>query len=232
MTTPPPSVPDVSGGPVPSTGKLVDGAFGGCLGIGEKAAVIVIDAVRAYSEPESPLFLESASQALRAMAELIRCARDAAVPVLYATVQYESSAATEAPVFARKVPALEVFKRGSEWADIHRTIAPEPGETVLSKRYASGFFKTGLLEELQRLGCDTVIVVGFSTSGCVRATALDAIQHDFIPIIVRDAVADRTLEITNANLADLQAKYADVIQLGEVMQELHRIARAKDEGRN
>lgn len=200
------------------------------LGMGGKPAVIVVDAVKAYVEPTSPLYLEFADQALQAMAGLTRCAREVGVPVLYTIVRYEHSANTEAPVFARKIPALEVFRRGSEWAEIHPAVAPESNELVLTKRYASGFFQTDLLAELQRLARDTLIIVGFSASGCVRATALDAIQYDFVPIVVREAVADRSSDITDNNLADLQAKYADVMQLGEVMQEMKCITRATDEG--
>lgn len=229
MTVPPPSASNIPGGHLSSAADLDTAGLGGHLDIGEKPAVIVVDTVLAYAEPGSPLFLASAKQALESMAEVIGCARELGIPVLYTTVLYESSASTEAPIFARKVPALEVFRRGSNLADIHPTVTPDSDELVLAKQYASGFFKTALLDELLRLSRDTLIIVGFSTSGCVRATALDAIQHDFVPIVVRDAVADRTPEITSANLADLQTKYAEVMSSGEVLPELQRIARAMDE---
>ncbi|HET8691446.1 MAG TPA: isochorismatase family protein, partial [Steroidobacteraceae bacterium] len=117
----------------------------------------------------------------------------------------------------RKLPALASFERGRhpELAAFAQGLEPRPGEQVFTKQYASAFFGTGLAEALRALGVDTVLIAGVSTSGCVRASAVDACQHGFVPLVVREAVGDRHPAPHEANLFDLQAKYAEVISLEE-----------------
>lgn len=122
-------------------------------------------------------------------------------------------------MFYRKVPALRCFEEGlhPELAAFAEGLEPAPGETVITKQYASAFFGTTLASTLTALGVDTVLLAGVSTSGCVRATTLDACQHGFIPLVVRDAVGDRHPAPHEANLFDLQAKYAEVISLATAL---------------
>ena len=120
-------------------------------------------------------------------------------------------------LFRRKIPSLSVFDEGSALAEPHPSVAPLPGEVVVRKQYASGFFGTSLASTLRALGADTVVIVGLTTSGCVRATAVDALQHGFVPVVVRDAVGDRDPRPHEANLLDLEAKYADVVSEREAL---------------
>jgi nicotinamidase-related amidase len=125
-------------------------------------------------------------------------------------------------VFYRKVPALACFEAGRhpELAAFAEDLEPAAGETVITKQYASAFFGTSLASTLTALGVDTVLIAGVSTSGCVRASALDACQHGFVPLVVRDAVGDRHPAPHEANLFDLQAKYAEVVGLADMLRYL------------
>ncbi len=206
--------------PVPSGAELradyARAGFAARLGWGRAPALLVVDAVRAYTEAGSPLHLSSAPAALAAMDELVAGARDGGHPVVWTTVVYRPGG-HEAPLFRAKVPGLTAFEAGNPlgaWPDGH---GPEPQDWVVAKHFASAFFGTDLASGLVARGVDTVVVAGFSTSGCVRASALDALQHGFRPIVVADAVADRDAGPHAANLFDLDAKYADVVELGEAV---------------
>jgi nicotinamidase-related amidase len=140
-------------------------------------------------------------------------------------VEYQAGG-RDGGVFFRKVPALQCFEAGvhPELAAFAAGLEPLAGETVVTKQYASAFFGTSLASTLTALGVDTLLIAGVSTSGCVRASAVDACQHGFIPLVVRDAVGDRHPAPHEANLFDLQAKYAEVVGLELALQYLQRIA--------
>ena len=141
---------------------------------------------------------------------LLAAARTAGIPVIFTNVEYQAGG-MDGGLFYRKVPALKAFLKGSPMGDFPPELQPGANELVVTKQYASAFFGTSLAATLTSLGVDTLLVTGFSTSGCVRATALDTLQHGFIPIVVRDACADRHPAPHEANLFDLQAKYAEVV---------------------
>lgn len=195
--------------------------FSGRLGWGRYPAVLVVDLVRAYTEPGGPFALPEPAPAVAAAAELVRAARDAGHPVLWTVVRYTSGLA-DAGLFARKVPALAAFADGADgnWGEIAPGLCPGPGEPVIVKHYASAFFGTSLAATLHAAGVDTVVIAGVSTSGCVRASATDALNHGLRPQVVREACADRSRELHDNNLADLDAKYADVTGLGEALARL------------
>ena len=136
--------------------------------------------------------------------------RGAGLPVIFTNVEYQPGGA-DGGVFYRKVPALKVFEAGSPLGAFPAVLAPQPGDVVITKRYASAFFATHLAATLTAMGVDTVLICGTSTSGCIRATALDACQHGFLPFVVADACGDRHPAPHQANLFDLQAKYAEVV---------------------
>jgi nicotinamidase-related amidase len=123
-------------------------------------------------------------------------------------------------VFRDRVPALEILKPGTRWVNIDERVAPAPGEPVFEKCWASAFFKTGLDEYLRGRGVDSLVVTGLTTSGCVRATVVDGLQHDYPVVVVREAVGDRNEDAHEANLHDMHAKYADVLSLQEVIERL------------
>ena len=182
--------------------------FNAALEPGRRPALLLVDMVRAYLEPESPLYA-GVESTLGPAAAVLTAARAAHIPVVYTQVRYAADG-RDGGIFFRKVPALAVFACDHEWGEVAPQIAPRPGETIVVKQYASAFFGTSLSSTLTALGVDTVIVMGYSTSGCVRASAVDALQFGFIPVVVRDAVGDRHPDPHHANLFDLAAKYADV----------------------
>ena len=189
--------------------------FSNRLGFGSKPALIVIDFCEAYLDADSPLYA-GVEDARAACVRLLAAARTAQIPVLHTRVEFQPGGA-DGGVFFRKVGALECFVRGNPLTDFGEGLAPQAGEVVVVKQYASGFFGTSLASTLTSLGVDTLVISGVSTSGCVRATALDACQHGFVPIVVRDACGDRDQRVHEANLFDLDAKYADVVSEQEVL---------------
>jgi len=195
------------------TENYASGGFGSSLAPGRRPALLVIDFVRAYLVEGSPLY--AAVEPARAAAQtLLEAARRARVPVLHTNVQYQPGG-RDGGVFFRKVPALACFEAGArpDLASFAAGLEPIAGETVITKQYASAFFGTSLASTLTSLGVDTLLIAGVSTSGCVRASAVDACQYGFIPLVVREAVGDRHPAPHDASLFDLQAKYAEVVGL-------------------
>jgi len=192
--------------------------FGGEIGWGSRPALIVIDLAEAYFTPGSDLCLPSRS-CLESAARVLDATRAAGHPVLHTRVAY-AQGGVDGGLFFRKVRGLRHFIGDDPLGRPMPEVAPVPGEVVVTKQYASGFFGTSLASTLSSLGVDTVVLVGVSTSGCVRATTLDALQHGFRPVVVREAVGDRDPGPHEANLYDLQAKYADVLSEDEVVARL------------
>jgi nicotinamidase-related amidase len=191
------------------TADYARAGFSGRLGFGERPAVLVVDVVRAYLDRSSPLYA-GVEDAVASAARVVDAARATLVPVVFTRVEFAPGGA-DGGLFYRKVPALRVFDRGSPLGAFPDDPRPREDEVVVTKQYASAFFGTALASTLTAMATDTVVVVGLSTSGCVRATAVDALQHGFAPIVVREAVGDRDRGVHDANLFDLQAKYADVV---------------------
>jgi maleamate amidohydrolase len=183
--------------------------FGGRLTFGSRPALLVIDVVEAYLRRDSPLYA-GVEAARDSNIRLVAAARRVGVPVIFTNVTYSAGGA-DGGVFFRKVPSLKVFLPGSPLGAFAAGLEPRPDELVISKQYPSAFFGTSIAPTLRAMGVDTVVMGGLSTSGCVRATALDALQHGFIPFVVRDACGDRDPRPHEASLFDLQAKYAEVV---------------------
>jgi nicotinamidase-related amidase len=195
-----------------------EAGFGKTLSFGARPALLIIDFVEAYLAPDSPLFA-GVEPAREAAVRLLQAARQARLPIIHTHVEYEPGG-RNGGVFFRKVAALSCFERGRhpQWCGFGRGLEPVAGETTIVKQYASAFFGTSLASLLASSQVDTVIMAGVSTSGCVRATAVDCCQHGFIPVVVRDAVGDRATAPHEANLFDLQAKYAEVIPLAAAIE--------------
>ena len=197
-----------------------EGAFDGHLPFGRRPALLIVDFVVAYLDRASPLYA-GVEDALASNQRLLAAARAVGIPVLWTNVVY-TPGGKDGGVFYRKVPALRLFERGSPLGAFPDGLRPVEGELVISKQYASAFFGTHLAATLTAQRIDTLLITGLSTSGCVRATTLDACQHGFLPFVVREACGDRHPGPHEANLFDLQAKYAEVITEAEA------IARLKD----
>lgn len=196
--------------------------FGHRLEPGGRPALLLIDFVRAYFEPSAELYMGT-DECLHEAAGLLEVARTAGVPVVHTRVSFSANGA-DGGVFFRKVGALRHFVGDTPLGAIMPEVAPRADEVVVVKQYASAFFGTSLIATLTAARVDTVIITGVSTSGCVRATAVDAIQNGFVPLVVRDAVGDRDARPHEANLFDLQAKYAEVVSAATVREYLTGIA--------
>ena len=185
------------------------------LGFGERPAVIVVDVCEAYLDPTSPLYA-AVEDVVEAVGRVVDAARLAAIPVIFTRVVYQPGGA-DGGIFYRKVPSLKIFEAGSPAGEFPDRVRPRDGDVVVLKQYPSAFFGTSLAATLTAKAVDTTIITGLTTSGCVRATALDAMQSGFIPIVVRDAVGDRDERPHEASLFDLDNKYADVVDIDEVL---------------
>ena len=192
------------------------GSFDGRLPFGERPALILVDLVEAYLQPGSPLYA-GIERALESAIRITAAAHRSGIPVIFTNVEYEEGG-VDGGVFYRKVPALRVFQKGSPLGAFPAALSPAGSDIVITKRYASAFFGTHLAATLTSLKVDTLLICGTSTSGCIRATALDACQHGFLPFVVRDACGDRHPAPHEANLFDLQAKYAEVISEADALQ--------------
>ena len=199
-----------------------EGAFDGHLPFGQRPALLIVDFVVAYLDTASPLYA-GVEDALASNQRLLAAARAVGIPVLWTRVVY-TPGGKDGGVFYRKVPALRLFERGSPLGAFPDGLRPVEGELVISKQYASAFFGTHLAATLTAQRIDTLLITGLSTSGCVRATALDACQHGFLPFVVREACGDRHPGPHEANLFDLQAKYAEVITEAEAIAKLKDLA--------
>lgn len=166
-----------------------------------------------FIDPQSPLGF-SCEDLVNANIELLKIFRKKQAPIFFTTTIYRDD--QEASVFRQKLPDLNILSPDSPWVRFREDLSPSNSETVIEKKHASGFFMTDLADQLHRLGIDTVYISGVTTSGCVRATALDSLQHDFLTFIVQDCVGDRDIDAHQSNLRDLQLKYAELVSLAEL----------------
>jgi maleamate amidohydrolase len=195
--------------------------FGGRLGAGSSPAVLVVDAVEAYLRRDSPLYAGVEEPVARCV-DLAAAGRAAGVPVLLTRVVFGRDG-RDGGLFFRKVAALRAFVAGSPDGDFAAGLHAE-GDIVVTKQYASAFFGTSLASTLTALRVDTLLVCGLTTSGCVRASAVDALSHGFAPLVVSDAVGDRDADVHRANLFDLDQKYADVVSTADALAVLRACA--------
>ena len=199
--------------------------FHGRVGLGRRPALIVVDVNRGFTDWESPLVCDL-DEVVVAIQRLLGEMRSAGLPVVYTTVSYGEGDKETAAAFLDKIPALLTLEAGTPWVEIDPRIAPREDEPVLNKLFASAFFGTALSAVLAANACDSLIVTGASTSGCVRATVVDAIQHGYRPVVPREAVGDRNPEAHAANLYDIDTKYGDVVTVDDVISHLETLAGA------
>ena len=182
--------------------------------LGARPALVLIDMINAFTDPKSPLGSES-DAVVAACAELQAVFRNHDLPVCFTTVAYSNDA--QAIVFRQRLPALNVLAEGSVAVEVDPRLSPLDAEPVFAKHYASAFFHTGLREWLRTQSVDSLVVVGLTTSGCVRASVVDALQHDYPVWVAEEAVGDRNKQAHAANLHDMHAKYAEVVSVNDVL---------------
>jgi nicotinamidase-related amidase len=183
----------------------------------------VIDFIRGFTEVESPLGSNLDSQ-LEATGRLLAAARQSTFPIIFTTTAYDEKL-VETGLFLSKVPSLSTLKRGSDWVELDSRLERSAEELIIEKQYASAFFGTALASVLTVQRVDTLILAGSTTSGCVRATAVDALQHGYRAIVPTECVGDRAKEPHVANLLDIDAKYGDVVSLDETLSYLESLSR-------
>jgi len=183
-------------------------------GIGSSPALVVVDMCRGFIDPSSPLGFEC-EEVIKANIKLVQKFRAQKLPVIFTTTIYRDI--SEASVFRSKIPALNILEPESDAVSFIDELAPSLDEMIIEKKFASAFFDTNLASYLQNLNIDSVIISGVTTSGCVRATALDAMQNNFLTTVAEDCVGDRDQDAHQANLFDLKAKYADVLRLNNIL---------------
>ncbi len=191
--------------------------FGRRIGFGARPAVIVIDIVKAFTDPTRPLGAPLEAQ-IEATNKMLDVAHARGLPVIFSTVRYDDAGVKDAGIWLTKMAGITTLVADEGGWELDPRLHAEKSDTLLVKKYASCFFGTDLTSRLLAHGADTVLLTGCTTSGCVRATAVDAVQTGFRPMVVREAVGDRSASAHAQSLFDLDAKYADVVSLDETLQ--------------
>jgi nicotinamidase-related amidase len=198
--------------------------LGQSMTMGERPCVLVVDFSCGFTDPECPLGSELESEVL-ATKRLLDLARAKGLPVVFTTIGFEPSL-KDGGLWVQKAPSLAALKLGGRWVEIDPRLEPREDETVILKKGASGFFGTNLASVLISQRVDSVILCGATTSGCIRATAIDLLQYGWPTMVPRECVGDRAQAPHEANLFDIQAKYADVVSLGEAIAYLESVPAA------
>ncbi len=196
--------------------------FGIKIGFGERPAIIVIDMLKGFTDPNMPLGANLDSQ-IEAQQPLLKVAHERDIPVIFSTVIYNDADLKDAGLWGIKMKGSFSLKAGTPAVEVDPRLEMKPSDSLLVKKYASCFFGTDLVPRLTNQRVDTLIIVGCTTSGCVRATAVDAVQNGFRPMVVREAVGARSAAAHEQSLFDLNAKYADVVSLDETLQYLKTV---------
>ncbi|NRN12694.1 MULTISPECIES: N-carbamoylsarcosine amidohydrolase [Serratia] len=199
------------------------GVWGQRLGFGRRPALLAIDFMQAYTTEGAPLFAPGVVSAVEESRELLACARRTGIPVIHTHIRYHAGHFADGGLWVKKAPVMKDMVAGNPLAAFCPPVAPLADEVVLSKQYASAFFGTALAPLLVAQGIDTLLMIGCSTSGCIRASAVDALQHGFRAMVVRECVGDRHPGPHEANLFDIDSKYGDVVHKREALDYLNRL---------
>jgi maleamate amidohydrolase len=200
---------------------LKERGFGATIGFGRRPALLVIDLIKAFTDSTRPLGADLDAQ-IEATNRLIEAARAGAAPIIFSTVSYDDPDLKDAGVWALKIKGTATLIERDGGPELDPRLDVRGGDSLLVKKYASCFFGTDLVPRLVTAGVDTLILAGCTTSGCVRASAVDAIQNGFRPVVVPEAVGDRSGSAHTQSLSDLAMKYADVVPLADVVEYLSK----------
>lgn len=206
---------------------LASRGFGKTIGFGSHPAVVVIDLTLGFTDPQRPFGSELSAQ-IEATRCMLAMARERKLPIFFTSVRYDDPALADAGVWRLKQHGAASLLASGDGPALDPRLERRPTEGVVYKKFASAFFGTDLLTRLVANSVDTLLLAGTSTSGCVRATAVDASQYGFRAMVVREAVGDRSAPAHAQSLIDLHAKYADVVSLQETLQYLARCPIGRD----
>ncbi|MCM3584982.1 isochorismatase family protein [Mesobacillus maritimus] len=196
--------------------------FGESIGASGKPAIIVVDFIKGFTDTNCPLGSDLDKE-IDSTRQLLAAARQKDVPIIFTTVIYEPHF-KDGAYFVEKIPALRCLTEESEWVEVDpRLERREQEEPLIVKKFASSFFGTSLQSILTYEKVETAIVVGCTTSGCVRATVVDAMQHGYKVLVPEDCVGDRSKKAHEANLYDMKTKYADVVRLESVLDYMNQL---------
>jgi maleamate amidohydrolase len=195
--------------------------LGESVRLGERPAVLVVDFSCGFTDPDCELGSDLTAE-VEATKGLLDAARARGVPVVFTTIGFEPNL-KDGALWLQKVPSLGALEVGGRWVDLDPRLERREDETIILKKGASAFFGTNLSAILVSQRVDTVILCGATTSGCIRATAVDLLQHGFPTIVPRECVGDRAQAPHDANLFDIQAKYADVVSVDDALAYLETV---------
>lgn len=195
---------------------------------GTRPAVLVVDLSRGFTDPECVMGADLTA-VVEATNRLLATARAGEVPVVFTTIGFEPNL-KDGSLWLRKAPGLSELRIGGKWVEIDPRLQRREDETVILKKGASAFFGTNLPSVLVSQGVDTVILCGATTSGCIRATAIDLMQYGYPTLVPRECVGDRAQGPHEANLIDIQAKYADVVSVEDALSYLQGVAQPDSRG--
>lgn len=193
--------------------------FGGRAGFGGKPALVVVDFSNAFTDPRHRLGADVSSE-INLSNSLIEAFRKVGAPIVFTVIEYETRELAAASNWRRKIDAITDLYKGSDASRLDSRLCADPHDIVIAKQYASAFFGTELNSYFAGVGIDTVVVAGCSTSGCVRATVVDACQYGYSVIVAKEAVADRDESAHKQALIDIEMKYGDVISTHEILSSL------------
>jgi maleamate amidohydrolase len=190
--------------------------FGQRIGFGERPGLVVIDILKAFTDATQPLGADL-SREIEALRQVLAAARAAGVPIFYTTVAYEEQDLRDAGIWALKQKGVVTLQAGTPGVELDPRLKRRAEEAIILKKYASAFFGTDFVTRLNTRRIDTLLITGCTTSGCVRATAVDAVQNGLRPMVIREAVGDRAEAAHRQSLFDLEQKYADVVAVDEAV---------------
>lgn len=199
---------------------FADRGFGRTFALGEKPALIVVDMIVGFTDPTLPMGSDLTTQIER-INRLLDCVHPNNIPVYFTAIVYDDESLADSGIWGQKMQGLETLVKGTRAVELDPRLHVHSGDAVLYKKYASAFFGTDLISRLVRHRVDTLLVTGCTTSGCVRATVVDAVQYGFRPIVVEDAVGDRWEESHAMSIFDMRQKYADIMDCESLLSELN-----------
>ena len=204
------------------------GVWGSRIGFGRRPALVLVDFMQGYVIQDSPLYAPGVVTAVEESSSVLAVARRSDVMIVHTIIRYQPPHYADGGAWLKKAPVLKCLTDDNPYAAICDEVRPVEAEMVVRKQYASAFFGTSLASTLVAAGVDTVILVGCSTSGCIRATAIDATQYGFRTIVIRECVGDRHPAPHEANLFDIDSKYGDVVSKAETIEYFEQYNRLLD----